>query len=63
MEAVSLSNHQVKKIEIVCPHKCVLTAPWWPAAGPNDGTIPTMLNQIMCSNINQSNKNDHKKQQ
>lgn len=42
MEAVSVSNYQVKKIEIVCPQKCVLTAPWWPAAVPNDGSIPTI---------------------
>lgn len=51
MEAVSVSNHQVNKSEIVCPHKCVLTAPWRPAAVPTDGTIPTKLNQIICSNI------------
>lgn len=48
MEAVSVSNHQMK--ETVFPRKGVLTAPWWPAAVPNDGTIPTMFSQILCSN-------------
>lgn len=61
MEAVSVSNHQMK--ETVFPHKGVLTAPWWPAAVPNDGTIPTMFSQILCSNTQSIKQNDHKMQQ
>lgn len=64
MQAVSVSNHQLKKTEIVCSHKCVLTAP---SGGRLQYQMMVPFPQCSIKQYvlisNQSNKNYHKMKQ